>query len=128
MSGVMTEGNDLRDGGAGTVKPALWLADCIGSIMTTGTGRTYDFHYMASESRGSGSYLPIDENNRVTSYTPRYLAAQVITGEWVQPVDSIHTLFKVTSDVKDRNGHILVTAYAVERPVGQCARHEVWAS
>jgi hypothetical protein len=43
----------------------------------------------------------------------------VITKEWVQPVDAIHKLFKVASDVKDKDGKTLVTAYAVERPDGQ---------
>ena len=115
----MTEGNDLRDGGAGTVKAALWLADYIGSIMTAGAGGTYYFHYAAAQSRGSGGFLPIDENNHVTSYTPQYLATEVITKEWVQPVDAVHKLFKVASDVKDVKGHTLVTAYAVLRPDGQ---------
>ena len=115
----MTEGNDLRDGGVGTVKAGLWLADYVGSMMTAGAGGTYYFHYMASQSRAAGGFLPIDENNRVTSYTPQYLATQVITREWVQPVDAIHKLFKVASDVKDKDGKALVTAYAVERPDGQ---------
>ena len=115
----MTEGNDLHDGGAGTVKTALWLADYIGSIMTAGAGGTYYFHYVGSQNRGSGGFLPIDENNHVTSYTPQYLATQVITKEWLQPVDAIHKLFRVASDVQDKDGHILVTAYAVERPDGQ---------
>jgi hypothetical protein len=43
----------------------------------------------------------------------------VITKEWLQPVDAVHKLFKVSSDVKDKDGHILVTAYAVERPDGR---------
>ena len=43
----------------------------------------------------------------------------MITKEWVQPVDAIHKLYKVASDVKDKDGNILVTAYAVERPDGQ---------
>ena len=43
----------------------------------------------------------------------------MITKEWVQPVDAVHKLFKVSSDVKDKDGNILVTAYAVERPDGQ---------
>ncbi len=115
----MTEGNDLRDGGAGTVKPALWLADYVGAMMSAGASGTYYFHYMAAQNRGSGGFLPIDENNHVTSYTPQYLATQVITKEWVQPVDAIHKLFKVSSDVKDGEGHTLVTAYAVDRPDGQ---------
>jgi hypothetical protein len=112
----MTEGNDLGEGGQGTVKAGLWLADYVGAIMTAGAGGTYYFHYIAS-GRGGG-FLPIDENNRVRSYPPQYLATQVITKEWVQPVDAAHKLFKVGSDVKDHDGNILVTAYAVERPDG----------
>jgi hypothetical protein len=115
----MTEGNDLDEGGIGTVKSGLWLADYVGSMMTAGAGGTYYFHYIASEGRGGGGFLPIDSNNRVRSYTPQYLATQVITREWVQPVDAIHKLFKVASDVKDKDGNILVTAYTVERPDGQ---------
>jgi F5/8 type C domain len=113
----MTEGNDLGEGGAGSVKSALWLADYVGSMMTAGAGGTYYFHYIATG--GRGGFLPIDKDNHVTSYPPQYLATQVITKEWVQPVDAIHKLFKVSSDVKDNDGNILVTAYAVERPDGQ---------
>src|SRR4029077_6180073 len=50
---------------------------------------------------------------------PQYLGAQVITKEWAQPVDAVHKLYKVASDVKDKDGNILVTAYALERPDGQ---------
>jgi hypothetical protein len=116
----MTEGNDLGEGGAGTVKSGLWLADYVGSIMTAGAGGTYFFHYIASPGRGvGGGFLPMDQDGHVKSYTPQYLATQVITKEWLQPVDSVHKLFKVSSDVKDKAGNILVTAYAVERPDGQ---------
>jgi hypothetical protein len=117
----MTEGNDLGEGGPGTVKSALWLADYVGSMMTAGAAGTYYFHYIASAGRGGGGggFLPMDDNNRVRYYPPQYLATQVITKEWAEPVDKVHKLFKVTSDVKDRNGNILVTAYALERPDGQ---------
>jgi hypothetical protein len=115
----MTEGNDLRDNVAGTVKAGLWLADYVGAMMTAGAGGTYYFHYIASAGRGGGGFLPINEDNRATSYTPQYLATQVITREWAQPVDAMHKLFRVSSDVKDTDGHILVTAYALERPDGQ---------
>lgn len=114
----MTEGNDLGEGGAGTVKSALWQADYVGAMMSAGASGTYYFHYIASGGRGGG-FLPIDENNHVRYYPPQYIGAQVITKEWVQPVDAIHKLYKVASDVKDKDGNILVTAYAVERPDGQ---------
>ena len=116
----MTEGNDLGEGGHGTVKSGLWLADYVGSMLTAGAGGTYYFHYIATEGRrGGGGFLPIDDNNRVKNYPPQYLATEVIAKEWVQPVDAIHKLFRVASDVKDQDGNTLVTAYAVERPDGQ---------
>ncbi|MGH7866517.1 MAG: glycosyl hydrolase family 5, partial [Candidatus Dormibacteraceae bacterium] len=61
----MTEGNDLGEGGLGSVKSALWLADYVGSMMTAGASDTYYFHYIASEGRrgGGGGFLPIDANN-----------------------------------------------------------------
>jgi hypothetical protein len=114
----MTEGNDLGEGGAGTVKAGLWLADYVGSMMTAGAGGTYYFHYIASGRGGGGGFLPIDENNRARYYPPQYLAAQVITKEWVQPVDAVHKLYLADSDVKDKDGSLLVTAYPIERPDG----------
>ena len=42
---LMTEGNDLGEGGAGTVKAGLWLADYVGSMLTAGAAGTYYFHY-----------------------------------------------------------------------------------
>jgi hypothetical protein len=113
----MTEGNDLGEGGAGTVKSALWQADYVGSMMSAGAGGTYYFHYIPSERRGGGGgFLTIGPDGHATNYPPQYLAAQVITKEWVQPIDAIHKLYKVASDVKDKDGNTLVTAYAVERP------------
>jgi hypothetical protein len=114
----MTEGNDLGEGSPATVKSGLWLADYVGSMLTAGAAGTFYFHYIATPSRGGG-FLPIDENNHVRNYPPQYLATQVISKEWVQPVDQMHKLFKVSSDVKDAKGNVLVTAYALERPDGQ---------
>ncbi len=56
------------------------------------------------------------ENYKVLGYPPQYLAAQVITKEWVQPIDAPHKQFKAASDVNDAAGNVMVTAYAVERP------------
>lgn len=115
----MTEGNDLRDNVAGTVKGALWLADYVGAFLTAGGSGTYYFHYIASPGGGGGGFMPIGGDDRPRYYPPQYLAAQVITKEWVQPVDAPHKLFRVSSDVKDQAGNLLVTAYAIERPDGQ---------
>jgi hypothetical protein len=116
----MTEGNDLDEGSPGTVKSGLWLADYVGSMLTAGASGTFYFHYITTIGEGGrGGFLSMDDKGHVKNYPPQYLAAQVISKEWVQPVDAIHKLFKVASDVKDKDGNVLVTAYALERPDGQ---------
>jgi hypothetical protein len=116
----MTEGNDLDEGSPGTVKSGLWLADYVGSMLTAGAAGTFYFHYITAIGEGGrGGFLSMDSNGQVKNYPPQYLATQVISKEWVQPVDAVHKLFKVASDVKDKDGNTLVTAYGLERPDGQ---------
>jgi F5/8 type C domain len=114
----MTEGNDLGEGNPGTVKSGLWLADYTGAMMSAGAGGTYYFHYIASPGRGGRGFLSVDDDGHAT-YSPQYLATEVITQEWTQPVDQIHKLYRADSEVKDNAGNVLVTAYPVERPDGQ---------
>ena len=102
-------------GGPGDVKSGLWLADYVGAMMSEGAGGTFYFHYMPTPGRIS-NFLILDSNYRVVAYPPQYLAAQVITREWVQPTDAPHQLFRASSDVIDESGNVLVTAYAVKRP------------
>lgn len=116
----MTEGNIGGGAGTTTVKGALWLADYVGTMMSEGAGATYYFHYMPTPGHfGAYPLLLIDENYNVIGYPPQYMASQIITKEWVQPIDAPHKQFKAVSDVNDAAGNVLVTAYAVERPDGQ---------
>jgi hypothetical protein len=115
---MMTEGNFGGGAGPTDLKAGLWLADYVGAMMTGGAYGTYFFHYIPSPG-GGGNFLMLNRDYTVRAYPPQYLASQVISKEWVQPVDQIHKLYKVTSDVKDSSGNELVSAYAVERPDGQ---------
>ena len=117
----MTEGNIGGGAPPSTVKSGLWLADYVGSMMAEGAGATYYFHYMPypREQSGFGNFLWIDNDYKVLGYPPQYIAAQLITKEWVQPIDALHKQFKAKSDLSDAAGNVLVTAYAVERPDGQ---------
>jgi hypothetical protein len=116
----MTEGNSGEWGEPSDVKSALWLADYVGAMMTGGASGTFYFHYMATPG-AHGGFLALDNDYRVRNYPPQYFAAQVITREWVQPIDAPHRLFPVSSEIRDEAGNLLVTAYAVERPDGQWA-------
>jgi len=119
----MTEGNIGGGAPPSTVKAGLWLADYVGSMMAEGAGGTYYFHYMPYPANlsGFGNFLLIDNDYKILGYPPQYIAAQLITKEWVQPIDAPHKQFKAESDVNDAAGHVLVTAYVVERPDGQWA-------
>jgi len=111
----MTEGNIGGGSGPKDVKSALWLADYVGTMMSEGASGTFYFHYMPTPG-GRGGFLALDKDYRVVNYPPQYLAAQVITKEWVQPVDAPHRMFRAASDVTDESGAVMVTAYALERP------------
>ena len=90
----------------------LWLADYIGSFFTAGGKATYYFDYL-------GDLFTFDAKYQVRQPTAQFMAAQVITQEWAQPVDAEHLVFRATSDVKDSESHLIVTAYALLRPDGQ---------
>jgi hypothetical protein len=62
--------------------------------------------------------LNMDRDYKMRGHLSQYFASQVITREWVQPVDAEHRMFRVASDVREKDGHVLVTAYAVLRPDG----------
>jgi hypothetical protein len=113
----MTEGNIGGGSGPRDVKSALWLADYVGSMLSEGAGATYYFHYMPTAG-GRGGFLALDKDYHVVNYPPQYLAAQVITKEWVQPVDAMHKMFRASGDIQDDSGDALVTAYALQRPDG----------
>jgi hypothetical protein len=114
----MSEGNMGGGGSPRDVKSALWLADYVGAMMSEGANGTFYFHYMPTAG-GRGQFLALDKDYHVTNYPPQYLAAQLITKEWVQPVDAPHHLYRATSDLVDDAGNRLITAYPVERPDGQ---------
>ena len=116
----MTEGNLDFGGGVrfSDLKSGLWLGDYIGAMMTGGASGTFFFHYLPFPNR-SGYLLSIDQDYRVRAYLAQYFATQLITKEWVQPIDSPHRLYRASSDVRDTAGNLLVTAYTVERPDGQ---------
>ncbi len=125
---LMSEGNmSSRDGGIFLdIMGALWLADFEGAFLTAGGTASYFFHYIP-EPMGQGcdggggtfSFINTDREYHMKDRLSQYFASQLITREWVQPVDSIHHVFRVSSDVRDTEANTLVTAYAVLRPDGQ---------
>jgi F5/8 type C domain len=106
---------------------ALWLADSFAGFLTAGGQATYYYHALAyspphpvcKNSWGTYHMFTVDERYTIRQRTSQFFAAQMITQKWVQPKNAEHRLFTASSDLRDKKGNVLVTAYPVLRPDGQ---------
>jgi hypothetical protein len=122
-----TETNDHGGEAAVDIFGALWLADSFGGFLTAGGQSTHYYHDLpyspphpaCPNSWGTYHMFMVDKNYQIRQPTSQFFATQLITQQWAEPKDSKHQLFRASSDVKDSEGHILVTAYALRRPDGQ---------
>jgi F5/8 type C domain len=110
------------------IEGALFNADTVGAFLTLGGSKPYLYgyepNYLQDELKCSWGNLMIlqlnpkrDELNRLSGY----YAAQLITKEWMQPIDETHDIFPVTIKQGEQNSLPVVTAYAVRRPDKQWA-------
>jgi hypothetical protein len=108
---------------------ALWLADSFAGFLTAGGQSTHYYHALSYSPphpicpNSWGTYHPfmVDDHYQIVQPTSQYFAAQLLTQEWSQPNDVEHQLYRAASDVRDAEGNVLVTAYALHRPDGQWA-------
>jgi hypothetical protein len=106
---------------------ALWHSDFVGSFLTVGGKATYFYQYeplpMYHGCGGWGTFgmFNVDNNYNIKQDAAEYFSSQILTQEWAEPVDALHTVYPARSDIKDDRGNVLVTAYALNRPDGQWA-------
>lgn len=124
-----TETNAPGGDAAVDVFGALWLGETFPAFLTAGGKASYYHHSLpystphpaCSNSWGTYHMYTTDHNYLIKQKTSQFFAAQMLTQEWAEPKDAEHRLFRAESDIKDAEGHVLVTAYAVLRPDGQWA-------
>jgi hypothetical protein len=106
---------------------ALWLADSFAGFLTAGGQSTHYYHDLSyspphpacANSWGTYHLFMTDDHYEIQQPTSQFFAARLMTQEWAVPKDAEHLLYRASSDVKDLQGHVLVTAYALHRPDGQ---------
>jgi hypothetical protein len=105
-----------------TIFAAIWLADNVGSFLEAGGAA---FHHSPIQPQpvqssclgwATWSNFVSDRDYNITGYTSPYFAAHMINLEWVQHRSGVHTMFPSASGIKDTEGNILLTSYAVHRP------------
>jgi hypothetical protein len=122
-----TETNAPGGDAAVDVFGALWLGETFPAFLTAGGKASYYHHALpystphpaCSNSWGTYHMFTTDHNYLIKQRTSQFFATQMLTQEWAEPRDAEHRLFRAASDIKDAEGHVLVTAYAVLRPDGQ---------
>src|SRR5580698_8444008 len=108
-----------------TIFAALWLADNVGSFFEAGgalfTHSPIQPQGVQNSCLGWASWSNVVSNNdyEIKGYTAPYFAAHMINLEWVEHRSGVHVMFPSSSDIKDADGNLLVTSYAVHRPDGK---------
>jgi hypothetical protein len=103
----------------------LWLADYVGSYLSTGGNAVYYFHYLplkmergCNDSAGTFGMFKVGDDYQIEQPLSQFFASQMINREWLEAAGE-NTMYPAVSDVDDGAGHKLVTSYAVHRPDGQ---------
>jgi len=102
----------------------LWLADSVGSFFEGGGSAYYHSPIQPEttentcEGWASWSNFVADRDYNITGYTAFYWAAHMVNLEWVAHRSGVHQMFPSRVDIKDSEGNMLVTTYAVHRPDG----------
>jgi hypothetical protein len=104
---------------------ALWLADYAGTFLTAGGQALFYYQweplpmYHGCGGWGTFGMFNVDQHYKIKQNTSQFFSAQILAQQWVDPVDQQHLVYPASSNIKDSSGHVLVTAYAVQRPDGQ---------
>lgn len=107
-----------------TIWGGLWLADSIGSFFEGGGDAYYHSPIQPQSIQntclGNASWSNFVSNREydINGYTAFYWAAHMINLEWVAHRSGVHQMYAASSNLKDSDGNVLVTSYAVHRPDG----------
>ena len=107
-----------------TIWGGLWLADSIGAFFEGG-GAVY--YHSPIQPQGiqntclgtaSWSNFVSDRDYNINGYTAFYWTAHMLNLEWAAHRSGVHHMFPSSTGIKDSEGNVLVTSYALHRPDG----------
>jgi hypothetical protein len=107
------------------VEGALLNADIIGKFLTLGGEQAFLFGYTPGSvnrdfpcTAGNNMLFSMDANGGVEHRFATYFGARLVTQEWMEPGDEVHEIYPAVSNIRNKDGQELITAYAVHRPDG----------
>jgi len=110
------------------IEGALFNAETVGTFLTLGGSKLYLYgyepNYLQDElncSWGNLMMLQLKPNSDELNRLSGYHGAQLMTKEWMQPIDEPHEIFPVSVKQTKASSSSAVTVYAVRRPDKQWA-------
>jgi len=103
---------------------ALWLSDSVGAFFEASGAAYYHSPIQPQPVEQSclgpatWSNFVADRDFNIKGYTSFYYAAHMLNLEWVLHRSGVHHMFPSSTDIKDSEGNVLVTSYALRRPDG----------
>jgi hypothetical protein len=102
---------------------ALMNADIAAQFLTLGGDTAYLYGYEPNSlirenggSWGNNMLFLQDKDGGIRSPMATFYGARMLAREWAQPEGGIHRIFPAHTDITNRRGEALVSAYAVRRP------------
>ncbi|MEO6053299.1 MAG: discoidin domain-containing protein [Chthoniobacterales bacterium] len=102
---------------------ALLNADIAAQFVTLKGETSYLYGYEPNHLENTmgcswGNHMLFLQNTSGSIRAPvaTYYGARLLTQEWMQPIDAEHQVYTATTNIKNKQGELLVTAYAVRRP------------
>ena len=109
---------------------ALLNAEVAAQFLTLGGSAAYLYGYEPGapihevsdcDTWGDLALLLSNDSHETRRPLATYWAARLLTQQWAQPGEQTHAVYRASSNLRNRLGLPLVTAYAVHRPDGQWA-------
>lgn len=109
---------------------ALLNAEVAAQFLTLGGSAAYLYGYEPGfpthevsdcDTWGDLALLLSNDSHEIRKPLATYWAARLLTQQWAQPGGQSHAVYRASSNLQNRLGLPLVTAYAVHRPDGQWA-------
>ena len=108
-----------------SIEGALLNADTVGKFLTLGGNQAFLFGYTPGYidrdfpcTAGNNMLFSLGDDGGIKDRFATYFGARLVTQEWLKSGNEIHEIYPASSDVRDKDGNQLITAYAAHRPDG----------
>jgi hypothetical protein len=103
-----------------SMQGALMNADIVGQFLTLGGSKAFLYGWEPASLQcdfgcdaGNNMLFGMDDDGEIMYHTATYYAAQLLSKQWAIPANKTISIYPAFSDVFNKNGEQLVTAYAL---------------